>query len=467
MTLGCFPVPVPGELLYGVLARHGVLDGSPDAATHATDLFGRRAAVATFDLPCRLAALAARLPAASGLGVEALLTHTLYPFYATFQPEEGRSAGRHDMLASEVPNAHHRLGVAAFRISSSPALRYCAECMAEQNKWLGSPTWMVVHQLPGVPVCAVHGCMLADSLVTRASAGRHGYVPPSEANCPERTAMRPNGRAGALLTDLARRAAAITTMLRPAFPLDHWREHYVSRLSSVGLMRSPRKVDQALLNGGLVGFWGPALPYLPQPCSTFGERGWAAAMVRGHRKAMHPLLHLMMEGFLDHLEAGGSASLEGARATSASRSKPVAIAVAINPVTGRRTRVDWATMDGELVRRVGREMEVIRAEAPPVRVTAAEIERRIAKPGWFGKRKAKVPLAIAALSATEEALDDFRLRRVQHWITVLGPGCRAWEVMRSAGLRSVHLPMIEQAMVMATGTASAGRSGRVGCAARV
>ncbi|WP_375383415.1 hypothetical protein [uncultured Sphingomonas sp.] len=54
MTVGCFPVPIEGELLYGVLARHRFLSGAKTAASHMVDLFGRKSAVASFDLSCRL-----------------------------------------------------------------------------------------------------------------------------------------------------------------------------------------------------------------------------------------------------------------------------------------------------------------------------------------------------------------------------------------------------------------------------
>ena len=453
MSPSFFPVPVPGELLYGILARHGFLIGSPDDSQHATELFGRRTAVASFDLPCHLDQLAARLPTSTGLTAEALLSHTLFHFYTAYQTDEGRSAGRADMLFNQVPNAHLRLGVNAFSIRANPALRYCTECIAEQNALLTFSTWMVVHQLPGLPICARHGCLLENSMVTRTSARRHGYLAMSSTNCPYVIAKKPDQQAGVLLADLAKRAVAIATEQRPAHSLHHWRGHYTGRLLKLGMMRSHHSANQNVMNENLSSYWGPALSYLPPACSKFGQQGWSAAMVRRHRKVMHPLFHLMMESFLDHLEAGGSVSTKSTHITKAAQEN--AGLLLTNPQTGRRPRVDWMALDTDLFQRVQVEAEHLRMIVPPIRVTAAEIERRIMKPGWFLKRKHKVPSAVMALAAEHETVDAFRLRRIDHWVRVLGPECQAWEVMRAAGLTSEYLPTIRQALAMRQTSASA------------
>jgi len=453
VTTGCFPVAIEGELLYGMLGRHRLLSGARTAADHSAELFGRRSAVASFDLPCRLDALAARIPAAAGLGGSELLSHTLFPFYAAFQSQETREVVERDLRASESSNAHHRLGVAAFRIRAGQALRFCPDCLDAQQEELGMATWLVAHQLPGVAVCALHGAWLRDSLVTRATAGRHGYVSPTEENCPRvAVSMVPRAapEATSLLLDLARSAAALARSMPPARPLDHWRKHYADRLAAVGLMRSPRKVDQPTLNAGLQARWSPALPFLPAPCSSFGESGWVAAMVRTHRKAMHPLFHLLFDGFISHLEQNGMrpaipdiVHVGGDRCRIARDVPAVDDAI---PEAESRLRVDWAELNKQLCGEIRAAAADIRAAVPPLRVSRAEIERRVAKVDWFGKRRRKLPGAMRTLAEVEESVAAFRRRRAEHWIGRLGPRCRAWEVMRAAGLRSMHLPMVREAM---------------------
>lgn len=220
-------------------------------------------------------------------------------------------------------------------------------------------------------------------------------------------------------------------------------------------MRSSRKVDQSALNEGLAAYWSSTLPHLPAACASFGEQGWVAAMVRSHRKAMHPLLHLMMDGFLSHLEQGGEAPVKSGGIAVGGVGLRLAIS-GVSPRSESPPRADWPALDAALACEVEREATVVAALVPPVRVTPAEIERRVRKSGWFGKRRSKLPLATTALASIEESLDAFRRRRAAHWAAALGPDCRPWQVMRPAGLRSDQLPMIREVMA-ARAAASAAR----------
>lgn len=367
-----------------------------------------------------------------------------------------------DLRVSEASNAHHRLGVAAFRVRAGEALRFCPDCLAGQVRDLGVPTWLIAHQLPGVLVCPTHGTWLVESLVTRATAGRHGYVVPTGANCATRgpgDQIRVGETAKALLLDLSRTATALSAAMRPARQLDHWRDHYVARLAGVGLMRSARKVDQVALNEGLFAYWGAALPCLPSPCSSLGENGWAAAMVRSHRKAMHPLFHLLLDGFLVHLERGGRLPTLTGQSVAVYDVRKAAgevLTAHAASTSGRAPRVDWGKLDVRLCGAIRSAADDIRAASPPVRVSTAEIERRVARVDWLGKRRRKLPDAMRALADAQEPLAAYQRRRAVHWVEVLGPSCRPWEVMRAAGLRSEQLPMIQAAMA-ARAAASAAR----------
>ena len=109
-------------------------------------------------------------------------------------------------------------------------------------------------------------------------------------------------------------------------------------------------------------------------------------------------------------------------------------------------RVDWAALDGQLVERLGREAAAIRDALPPVRVTPAEMERRLGRRGWLRKRGAKLPLANAEMTALTEHLAAFRLRRIE-WIAARelrsGSPVVPWKVTRAAGLASCHTPIVE------------------------
>ena len=112
-------------------------------------------------------------------------------------------------------------------------------------------------------------------------------------------------------------------------------------------------------------------------------------------------------------------------------------------------RIDWAALDLQLVERLGREAAAILNTLPPLRVTPAELERKLGRRGWLGKRRAKLPLATCQLTALTEELVAFRLRRIKWIITSelrSGSPLIPWKVMRAAGLSSCHMPIIEAAI---------------------
>lgn len=450
-----FPEPVEGELLYGLLGRHRRASGGLTASDHATDLFGRRHAVAGFGLPSRIDALAQRVPSRLGLdGRKILLRHTLFPYYVAHRDESVRDKSAAELLADGASSAQIRLGVSTFRVRPHNALRFCPECLAAQRDLVGEATWLVAHQLPGSVVCHVHGRELRDSLVTQSTAGRHGYVAPAAAYTSSPPRVEPSGEALDRLVALARANAVLATGTSEPRGLDHWDTHYRERLGAVGLMRSPGKVDQSGLEVAFRAFWGAVLDRLPAPVSALGETGWLAAMTRTHRKAFHPLFHVLLDTML--------ATLETDRVVASDRVVPVRRKrLDRAAVASRTSRIasparDWTVVDLALSDSLRAAASGILSLVPPVRVTEAELERRVATPGWIAKRRRKLPLAAAALASIKEPLAAFRRRRAIHWAGELGADCRPWKVMRAAGLRSEHLPMIRSA-VWERAAASAGR----------
>lgn len=552
--VACFPHPIDGELLYGLLARHRHMAGSAPAAVHSDELFGRSAAVATFDLPGGLARLAGNLPVASGLGVGQLLARTMYPYYAAHQPDEVRAVAAGELCTGTAPAAHNRLGVNAFAIRPFEALRFCPQCIGEQVAGFGEGTWLAAHQAPGVVVCTRHGCLVETSGVTRPVAGRHGYLRPQRGLRDMRSRDAPTGLTGTRLDVIAADTAALWTAPPDPVPLRDRRDAYRTRLDAIGLMRSPGKVDLRGLVGAFRAYWGPALGHLPDACQIGDYGGWLAAIVRTHRKAFHPLLHVMFDRFLldadvvpadagpfgtgpwscrnvlaDHhgepvamtlamhrerygrvgtfaclcgysytraarddgvigpprLAAAGpllapalrrlvvpGAKLRAvARAvgldpktvvrealalglaipwtTKPSGGPPTAQVARASPPTRRRTRRrharrDWAAYDRDLARRLRNAHSDIVSADPPVRAGRAELERRVARSGYFAKRKEKLPRSTAMIGRLAEGVETFQRRRIRYWAARPGADVRPWRVARVAGLRGELIGMVRR-----------------------
>lgn len=111
----------------------------------------------------------------------------------------------------------------------------------------------------------------------------------------------------------------------------------------------------------------------------------------------------------------------------------------------RRPRCDWPEIDAAFFTKFTALVGTIHAETPPVKISVAELERRLNLRGWILKRRHRLPLTMGLLERVVETTDAFQLRRI-HWaITELercGAQVKAWQVMRMAGLRSSSLGLI-------------------------
>jgi hypothetical protein len=107
-----------------------------------------------------------------------------------------------------------------------------------------------------------------------------------------------------------------------------------------------------------------------------------------------------------------------------------------------RTRRDWAEIDRVWIVKLSALADIVRAETPPVRITVAELERRVNQRGWLLKRRHRLPETMAFLDRTVEITEDFQLRRI-HWaiaeLGLCGAQVKAWQIMRKAGLCSNSL----------------------------
>ena len=112
-------------------------------------------------------------------------------------------------------------------------------------------------------------------------------------------------------------------------------------------------------------------------------------------------------------------------------------------------RVDWAAIDHDLAIALRESAEAIISLAPPVRVTLAELERRLGRPGWIEKRQTKLPEALAALASIVESVEAFQLRRIAWAKGVLERSegsAPAWKVHRLARLPSRVSATVQQAL---------------------
>lgn len=306
-TLAYFPEIYPRELLYSVLARYHRHTGTPSSSHTMEALFGRRPIVASLDLPGYIQALADRLPTNSGWTADRIVDElTLLPYYTAYQSAVVRRLARRSMIRGASDGLMTRLGMAAFGVQHITKLRFCPLCRQDMQSLHGECYWRRDHQLPGVLVCQDHGCSLQVSTVSLVERGRHEFVVADRRVCPSAAPMLVRDLDQKAMSDLQRIAKISRNALEhtePAKSYRAWTQYYRIQISRVGCSYSMRRVDQRRLQEQFNFHHRDVLPELSGLLLDSGEsRGWLTAIVRKHRKAFHPLHHLLVQDFMDHQE---------------------------------------------------------------------------------------------------------------------------------------------------------------------
>ncbi len=285
-----FPPAYPDELLYSLLARFHRHVGETSPKRTLDALFGNRSVRAGVVLQGHLQALSERLPPQRELTPGRLLADfTLYPYLTAFQPADVRLAVRDALFLGHAEWITVRLGLAASRVQGAKALRYCPVCRPEMLAGYGELYWRRDHQLPGVAVCPEHGVRLQDSAVCPGTIGQHSFIAADEDNCPKVSSDAQDE--ASIPWIVAKRCALLLRSPPPPMSLREWGAHYHHELRQRGFAKGDDRIDQRRLNRDFASWSGE--PERP------GTESWATAMARKHRKAFHPLQHVLLGLFLD------------------------------------------------------------------------------------------------------------------------------------------------------------------------
>jgi hypothetical protein len=265
------------------------------------DLFGNSSVSATLDLPSHLDALVDNLPRSCQLSAdELIIKHTMYPFYAPFLTSDKSKQLLDSMKGSNGGSIHSQTGIMASSIRVPQFLRYCPQCIAEDMNKYGEYYWHRLHQIPGVLVCAQHRQPLIDSKVMIPAFNKHEYYPASPEVC---GILRISKAYDELfLNQLIRIAQDIEWIVNNIIPAkeENWyRECYIAILKEKGLATTNGRVYQNdFLNSFLNFYSKELLEAIQSPVDRNNSSYWLVSIVRKHRKAFHPLRHILIINYL-------------------------------------------------------------------------------------------------------------------------------------------------------------------------
>jgi hypothetical protein len=298
--LSFFPRLYEDELLYSWFARYHRRSCNISPKATMKDLFGSPAMLAVPDLPTHLDRLYQRIKHFEVPGVKTWIEkHTFFNYYTVFGKEDVRQQVFNAMTTGNRPGAIHMMtGMMASTVSEPTYFRYCPQCVEEDIEKLGETYWHLSHQLPGVLVCLKHGYLLQNSSVLFRSKNKHVYIAATKENCNSMSKLpKYNDKT---MTQLKAIASDVIKLFWADFYFS-WtgiQQAYKYLLQKHGFATVKGTVNQRTLAEQFRWHYGEELlTILQSPVDPNNPACWLKAITRKHRKAFHPIRHLLFIHF--------------------------------------------------------------------------------------------------------------------------------------------------------------------------
>lgn len=296
MGMYFFPTPCEDELLYSVFARYCVQSGNANFIQNFDDMFGTRNVIASIELPGKLDALILNMPLNTVYTADYFIfKHTLFPFLASFVPEERAREVMKNMKNGDVANVYNMLGLTASSISYNKYFRFCPECMKEDIKNYGETYWHRLHQITGVFICPKHKEVLYDSTVLMRGANRQAYIPATVDNC---LVKEMKSFSEDTFNKLLWIAEDIKSILNKKFTFQSLKKHnyiYMEKLIEKGFANLNTMVHQKKVRKAIYEFWGEeVLQMLQSPIDCNKDCHWLNSLVRNNKITSQPIRHLLV-----------------------------------------------------------------------------------------------------------------------------------------------------------------------------
>lgn len=297
------PLPFPDETFPSWIARYHILSGDPSPTRTVTRLFGTPAFGVTSNLPCHLEHFFKQLPEGLMAGVDEMIDQlTLLPYYRPFLKPSALAGIKDAMAFGGRGGVATKVSFARNTILKTWFARFCPVCIQEDLRRFGQPYWHRSHQLPGVTVCARHGCLLLErcrSCQHEIGQYNHLYLPHlvciNGHRLTEQVDYVARDDRRLLLASIS--DALLQSTMGP-IPLENIRRAYLVGLIGKGLAVSSKKILQKNFHETFEAFYGAGfLATLGLPLQKSYCNDWLAHM-RTAVRSPHPVKHLLVIGFL-------------------------------------------------------------------------------------------------------------------------------------------------------------------------
>lgn len=300
--LSYFPNLYPDELLYSGFARYHDHSGNISSKQTTKELFGNMSSVAVVDFPNNLAVFYKSIAHFNPPNINDLVTnHTMYNYYTAFQSDEMKSRAFDYITNGGKPGAIHMfLGIAASTIKNWHYLRFCSSCVQQDKERYGEAYWHMSHQLPKVFYCHLHQELLHDSTIEFRNPHKHEFVSAEKAQLSQPhlvTIFSP--KLEQQLKKLSDESFNLIRYAEKAQMQDFTQiDKYLMQIN--GYANHFGKVHQQYFTHQFKQYYGEEfLTLVDCDFDEHSDTSWLRSIVRKHRKAFHPVQHLLLLKFLN------------------------------------------------------------------------------------------------------------------------------------------------------------------------
>ncbi|QQE78395.1 TnsD family Tn7-like transposition protein [Alicyclobacillus sp. SO9] len=293
----------PDELLVGLIARYHIYSGHSSFKESVRKAFGLEGVRPSVHLPshlCRLEQQGHFDKSAEAL----IMENTLFPYYCSFLHPRMAERVKQDMLHDGNLSVYLESGLVASRVPLGLQMVWCPLCVEDDIQTYGEPYLHRVHHIPGVKVCPKHSvklrskCPHCDSAPYQRGIQEFPY-PLTVCTCGH-SLLVPERNNDPLLARLASDSQFILNNTAPWDSLEFLRERYINALYKMDLATPKGSIRQAALYERFMrqfpqAFWtevGVGAPIKDN------EWSWLRELTRKPKKALHPMLHILLIEFL-------------------------------------------------------------------------------------------------------------------------------------------------------------------------
>lgn len=290
------------ELLYSTIARHHFYSKNTNFKETLVEFFKTPNVIPTVYFPSRLIQLCSQLPSGSIYNPDYLINnHTLFPVYRPFISTITANKIIESIKNGDGKGLYTKVGVVAGSICKKDGLSYCPKCAVEQKQRFGEPYFMCIHQVQGVIVCPIHGCLLKIYNEKYTDVSRIEFIRMKYEFLDLEQHYEKDATIAAHLKNIAMNINYLYN--NPSLNWDQKKVHeqYLNCLNEKQLITHGGHVRQTDLFKEFNAYYGEKLlSRLESEIDNDNEYNWLKVITRKPGRVVHPLRHILLIQYLSN-----------------------------------------------------------------------------------------------------------------------------------------------------------------------